>query len=69
MTKHFTEIGPWWIPAIVASEEEYDFIVEKQKDLTLTRTIGKIEYAHYLPYQIGAGEMTLFWKFHARKVA
>ena len=25
-----------------------------------TRTIGKIEYAHYLPYQIGAGEMILF---------
>ena len=68
MTKLFSEIGPGWIPAIITSEEEYEFIMEKQKDLTnaksfwtggATRTIGKIEYTHYLPYQIGAGEI---WK-------
>ena len=70
----FSEIGPGWIPAIIISETEYKFIVENQKVLPnshsywiggATRTIGKIEYLHYLPYQIGAGKMSLFWKFDA----
>ena len=60
----FSEIGTGWIPAILLSDAEYDFIVEIQGRLSnnqsywiggSTRTTGVIDYLHYLPYHIGPG--------------
>ena len=66
LLKLFSEIGTGWIPAILLSDAEYDFIAEMQGRLSnnqsywiggSTRTTGAIDYIHYLPYHIGPGEI------------
>ena len=60
----FSELGPGWIPAVLNSELEYNYIEEEQRALMnrqdyfisgATRTTGTIEFENYLPYQIGNG--------------
>ena len=60
----FSEIGPGWIPTVLTSETEYNFIQEKQRRLSdkqdyfiagTTRTVGTIEWENYLLYQMGNG--------------
>ena len=59
-----SELGPGWIPAVLNSELEYNYIEEEQRALMnrqdyfisgSTRTIGTIDFENYLPYQIGNG--------------
>ena len=66
LLKLFSKIGTGWIPAILLSDAEYDFIAEMQGRLSnnqsysiggSTRTTGVTDYIHYLSYHIGPGEI------------
>ena len=61
----FLEIGPGWIQAILSSQDELSFIIEKQRGLSNNRSYwiagstrygGEIDYFHYLQYTIGPGK-------------
>ena len=61
-----SEIGSGWIPAILTSKAEYDFLVGHQKELNKyknywiggsSRVKGNIPFSYYLSYDKGSGEM------------
>ena len=61
-----SEIGSGWIPAILTSKAEYDFLVGHQKELNKyknywiggsSRAKGNIPFSYYLSYDKGSGEM------------
>ena len=62
----FSDIGNGWIPVILNSQTELEFILENQRSLSnnqsfwiagSTRTTGDIDYSHYFQYELGAGKI------------
>ena len=62
----FSGIGNGWIPVILNSETELNFILEKTGELSndqsfwiagSARTTGDIDFLHYFQYELGTGEI------------
>ena len=62
----FSEIGQGWIPVVLNSETELEFILENQRNLSnnqsfwiagSARTTGDIDFLHYFQYELDAGKI------------